>query len=84
MLAVKSAVTTAKEGCSRRELVGLKRAWPPSIGCGHDRTKALEEAGAATEEEAGTAGAAEREAASSWDEKSIVERRENVLISLGL
>jgi len=26
MLAVKSAVTTAKEGCRRRELVGLKRA----------------------------------------------------------
>jgi len=84
MLAVKSAVTTAKEGCRRRELVGLKRAWPPSIGCGHDRTKALKEARAAVEEEAGTAGAAEREAASSWDEKSIVERRENVLISLGL
>jgi hypothetical protein len=44
----------------------------------------LKEARAAVEEEAGTAGAAEREAASSWDEKSIVERRENVLISLGL
>jgi hypothetical protein len=84
MLAVKSVVTIAKKGCSRRELVGLKRAWPPSIGCGHDKTKALEEAGAAAEEEAGTAGAAEREATCGWDEKSIVERRETVLISLGL
>jgi hypothetical protein len=44
----------------------------------------LKEARAAVEEEAGTAGAAERESTSSWDEKSIVERRENVLISLGL
>jgi hypothetical protein len=81
MLAVKSVVTTSKKGCSRRELVGLKRAWSPSIGCGHDRTKALEEAGAAAEEEASTAGAAEREATCGWDEKSIVERRESVLIS---
>jgi len=30
MLAAKSAVAAAEEGCSRRELVRLKRAWPPS------------------------------------------------------
>jgi len=30
MLAAESAVTAAEEGCSKGELVGLKRAWPPS------------------------------------------------------
>jgi hypothetical protein len=44
----------------------------------------LEEAGAAVEEEAGTTGAAGREAACGWDEKSIAERRESVLICLRL
>jgi hypothetical protein len=84
MLAAKSAVAAAEKGCSRRELVGLKRAWPPSIGCGHSRTKALEEARVAAEKEAGIAGAVEREATCDWDEKSIVKRRESVLICLGL
>jgi hypothetical protein len=61
MLVAKFAVAVAAEkGCSRKELVGLKRACPPSIGYGHSRTKALEEAGAAAEEEAGTAGAGMR------------------------
>jgi hypothetical protein len=63
MLAAEFAVTAAEEGCSKGELVGLKRAWSPSIGCGHGRTEALEEAGVRAEEEVNTAGAAEREAA---------------------
>jgi adenylosuccinate synthase len=84
MLALESAVTTAEKGCSRGKLVGLKRAWPSSVGCGHDKTEVLEKVGAATEEEGGTAGATEKEAACGWDEKSIAERRESVLICLGL
>ena len=85
MLATESAVAAAEEeGCSRGELVGLKWGVAPSVGCGHDRTQELEEAGAAVEEETGTAGAAGREAACGWDEKSIAERRESVLICLGL
>jgi len=44
----------------------------------------LEEAGAAVEEEAGTTSAAGREAACGWDEKSIAQRRESVLICLRL
>jgi len=84
MLVAESTVTTTEEGCSKGEMVRLKRVWPPSVGCGHDRIEALKEARAAVEEEAGTAGAAEREATCGWDEKSIVERRESVLICLGL
>jgi hypothetical protein len=44
----------------------------------------LEEAGVAAEEEINTVGATEREAACSWDAKSIAKRRESVLICLGL
>jgi hypothetical protein len=44
----------------------------------------LEEVGAAAAEEVGTAGAAEREVACGWFEKSIIERRGSVLICLGL
>ena len=54
------------------------------MGCSHDKTKAEEEAGAAIEEETGTAGIAEGKAACGWDEESIVEGRESVLIYLGL
>ena len=48
---------------SRGVLFGLKRVWPPSVGCGHDKTEALEEVKVAAEEEADTGCAAEREAA---------------------
>jgi len=54
------------------------------VGCGHGRVEALEEAGAAAEEEAGIASAVEREAACGWDEETIAEGRESVLICLGL
>jgi len=84
MLTAEAAVTAVKEGCNREELVGLKKAWPPSIGCGHERAEALEEARVVVEEEVGIAGAAEREAACGWDEESIAEGRESVLICLGL
>jgi hypothetical protein len=40
--------------------------WPPSVGCDHDIIEVLEEARAVAEEEAGTAGAAEREATCDW------------------
>jgi len=84
MLAAESAVTAAEQGYSKGELVGLKRAWSPSVGCGHGRIEVLKEAGVAAEKEVNTVGAAEREAACSWDAKSIAERRESVLICLGL
>jgi len=54
------------------------------VSCGHGRAEALEEAGVAAEEEADIAGDAEREAACGWDEESIAEGRESVLICLGL
>jgi len=54
------------------------------VGCGHGRVEALEEVGAAAEEEAGIASAVEREAACGWDEETIAEGRESVLICLGL
>jgi hypothetical protein len=54
------------------------------VGCGHGRVEALEEAGAAVEEEAGIVGAAEREAACGWDEETIAEGRDSVLICLRL
>ena len=43
MLVAESTVTTAEEGCSKGEMVRLKRVWPPSVGCGHDKTEALKE-----------------------------------------
>ena len=78
MLAAKSVVTAAEKGYNREELVWLKRTWPPSIGCGHGRTEALEEAKVAEEEEASTASSVKREAACDWDEKSITKREEKV------
>jgi len=45
MTAAEAAETAAKEGCNRGVLFGLKRTWPPSVGCGHGKTKAKEEAG---------------------------------------
>jgi hypothetical protein len=84
MLTAEAAVTAAEEGCNRGELVGLKKAWPPSIGCGHGRAEALEEARVVVEVEADIAGAAERKVACGWDEESIAEGRESVLICLGL
>jgi len=37
-----AAVASAEEGGSRGALLGLKRAWPTSVGCGHCRTKVEE------------------------------------------
>ena len=45
-----------KDG-SRGALLGLKRAWPTFVSCGHYGTEAEEEDGAAAGEEDGTIGA---------------------------
>ena len=81
--AAEAVETSAKEGCSRGALLGLKRAWPTFVGCGHCRTEAEEEGGVAAVKEDGTTGAAEGEIAAGWEE-SIVERRGSVLVYLGL
>jgi hypothetical protein len=73
----------SKEGCNRGVLLGLKRAWPPTIGCSHGRTEVEEDSGAATGEEACTVKVAEGELPS-WDEEFIVEERGSVLVCLGL
>jgi hypothetical protein len=79
-----AAVASAKEGGSRGALLGLQRAWPTSVGCGHSKTEAEEEGGAAAGEEDGTTDtAAEGKMAASWEE-SIVEGRRGVLVYLGL
>jgi len=78
------AVASAKEGGSRRALLGLKRAWPTSVGCGHFKTEAEEEGGTAAGEEDGTIGTAVKgEMAASWEESSA-EGRRGVLVYLGL
>jgi len=79
-----AVVASAEEGGNRGALLGLKRAWPTSVGCGHYRTKAEEEGGVAAGEEDGTiSAAAEGEIVAGWEE-SIVERRRGVLVFLGL
>jgi hypothetical protein len=79
-----AAVASAEEAGSKGALLGLKRAWPTSVGYGHCRNKAEEEGGVAAGEEDGTIGAtAEGEMAAGWEE-SIVERRRGVLVYLGL
>jgi hypothetical protein len=65
------AAAAVEEGYNRGVLFGLKRAWPPSVGCGHDRTKAEEETSAAIKEETGIGCAVEGEAAGGWEEESI-------------
>ena len=81
--AAEAVETSAEEGCSRGALLGLKRAWPTSVGCGHCRIEAEEKGGVAAAKEDGTTGAAEGEIVVGWEE-SIVERRESVLVYLGL
>jgi len=81
--AAEAIETSAEEGYNRGALLGLKRAWPTSVGCGHCRTKAEEEGGVVAGEEDGTTGAAEGEIAAGWEE-SIAERRGGVLVYLGL
>ena len=72
-----------KDG-NRGALLGLKRAWPTSVGCGHCRTEAEEEGGvAAREGDATTGAAAEGEMVAGWEE-SIAERRRGVLVYLKL
>ena len=78
--APKVAENAAEEGCSRGALLGLKRAWPTSVGCGYCRTEAEEEGGAAVGEEDGTTGVTEGEIAAGWEE-SIAERRGGVSAS---
>ena len=80
---VEAAAASAEKDGSRGALLGLKRAWSTSIGCGHCRTEAEEEGGAVAGEQDGTTGAAEGEIAAGWEE-SIVERRGSVLVYLGL
>jgi hypothetical protein len=81
---VEAAAASAEKDGSRGALLGLKRAWPTSVGCGHCRTEAEEEGGAVAGEQDGTTGAAvEEEMAASW-EGSIAERRRGVLVYLGL
>ena len=81
--AAEVVVASAEEGGSRGALLGLKRAWPTSVGCGHCRTEAEEEGVAAGEEDGTTGAAAEGEMVASWEE-SIAERRRSVLVYLGL
>ena len=52
------AVASAKEEGSRGALLGLKRVWPTSVGCGHCITKAEEEGGPTTGVQDGTTGVA--------------------------
>ena len=81
---VEAAVASTEEDGSRGALLGLKRAWPTSVGCGLCRTEAEEEGGVAAREEDGTTGAAaEGEMAAGWEE-FIVERRRGVLVYLEL
>jgi len=42
-----AAAASAEEADSRGALLGLRRAWPTSICCGHCITKAEEESGPA-------------------------------------
>jgi len=84
MATKEAAEIIVEEGCNRGVLSGLKRAWPPSVGCSHGRTEASEEAIDTVEKEVGTADAIEREAADGWDKESITEGRGSVLIYLGL
>jgi len=67
------AITTIEEGSNRGVLFGLTRAWPASVGSGHDKTKAEEKTGGAVEEETNTDGATEGEATVGWEEESIGE-----------
>ena len=53
-----AVVASAEENGSRGALLGLKRAWPTSVGCGHCRTEAKEEGGPAAGVQDGTTGAA--------------------------
>ena len=53
-----AAMASTEEDGSKGALLGLKRAWPTFVGCGHCRTEAEEEGGAAAGEEYGTTGVA--------------------------
>jgi hypothetical protein len=63
------AKTASEEGWNKGVLRGLKRAWPPAVGCGYGGTEVEEESGntaakdkgAVAEEGACTTGAAEEE-----------------------
>jgi len=79
-----AAAASAEEDGSRGALLGLKRAWSTSIGCGHCRTEAKEEGGAVAGEQDGTTGAAAKEEMAVGWEGSIAERRRGVLVYLGL
>jgi len=76
--------TASEEGCNKGALLGLKRAWPPSVSYGHCRTEAEEDSGAAAGEEDDIIGAAEGEVVGGWDKESIAEGRRSVLVYLGL
>ena len=57
----KAAVASAEEDGSRGALLGLRRAWPTFVCCGHCRTEAEEESGPATGVQEGTTSAAAEE-----------------------
>jgi len=76
--------TASEEGCNKGALLGLKRAWPPSMSCGHYRTESEEDSGAAAGEEDNIVGAAKGEVVGGWDKESIAEGRRGVLVYLGL
>jgi len=56
-----AAVASAERDGSKGALLGLRRAWPTSVCCGHCRTEAEEESGLAAGVQEGTTGAAAEE-----------------------
>ena len=56
-----AVVASTEEDGSKGALLGLKRAWPTSVGCGHCKTKAEEEGGPATGVQDDTIGAVAKE-----------------------
>ena len=51
-------MASAEKDGNRGALLGLKRAWPTCVGCGHCGTEAKEEGGVVAGEEDGTTSAA--------------------------
>ena len=77
-----ATMASAGKDSSRGALLGLQRAWPTFVGCGHCGTEVKEEGGVAAGEQDGTTGAAaEGEMAIGWEE-SIAESRRGVLVYL--
>jgi len=71
IIATEVAETASEKGCNRGVLLGLMRAWPLAVRCGHGRTEAEEDSSVTVGEGAGIAGAVEEEVAGGCDEESI-------------